>query len=227
MIFGYLLPHRLLGRTVTSTPQPRHGVEGLVLAVLAWQAAGAILPSLHYRVPGPAALFAILLDRYLLPLLPLAVCLALWALPEWRGAGRLWPAWALTAALALVAVAGTRDYLVFQDRVQSLASELDRAGVPDGHLDAGAQWSGEKLYDNRPDMPPSRPDRTWWVNFFAPETDPAYVVSTKPLTGYDVIFSQSYSAWLSPRPGRLLVLRRVGTEIAPQELSSQPALGAR
>lgn len=133
VIFGYFLVHRFLGRTTSSTSPPGRGVEGLVLTVLAWQAAGAILPSLHYRIPGPAAVLAVSLDRYLLPLLPLAVCLGIWALDEWRGSVS-WPAWAMTAALAFVAVAGTRDYLVFQDRVHTLASELDRSGIPNGRL---------------------------------------------------------------------------------------------
>lgn len=226
MIFGYLLAHRFLGRTSTGPVQPRRGVEGLVLAVVTWQAAGAILPSLHYRIPGPAAVYAISLDRYLLPLLPLSVCLALWALGEWRGA-RPWAAWATASALALVAVAGTRDYLVFQHRVHSLASKLERSGIPDRRLDAGAQWTGERLYDNRPDMPPSRPERTWWVNFFAPETDPAYAISTRPLAGYEMVSRESYSAWLSFRPGQLLVLRRLGPAIAVERLGTESSLGER
>jgi len=207
VVFGYLIAHRFLGGPSEERPQRGGGAGGMVLAVVAWQAAGAIPPSLHYRVPGPAAVFALSLDRYLLPLLPLVVCLALWGLGTWRGP-KLWPAWMVTAAFAVVAVVGTRDYLVFQHKVQSLASELDRSGIPNVAIDAGAQRNGEQLYVNRPDIPPPLPGRPWWVNFFAPETDPVYVIATKPQPGYDEVRSEPYSEWLSARPNRLFVLRR-------------------
>ena len=178
-----------------------------MLAVVVWQAVGAIPPSIHYRIPAPAAVLAISLDRYLLPLLPLVVCLALWGLGTWHGA-RLWPAWMVTAVIGVVAVAGTRDYLVFQREVERLASELNRSGIPDALIDGGAQRNGQQLYVNRPDIPPSHPDRPWWVNFFAPDTDPAYVISTKPEPGYEQMRSEPYSEWLSSRRNHLLVLRR-------------------
>lgn len=87
-------------------------------------------------------------------------------------------------------------YIVFQRKVQSVASELDRSGIPALRIDAGAQRNGEQLYVNRPDMPPSRPDRPWWVNFFAPDTDPAYIISTKPVPGYDLAIASWQRALL-------------------------------
>ncbi|MDQ3680289.1 MAG: glycosyltransferase family 39 protein [Actinomycetota bacterium] len=211
VVFGYLLGHRFLGRAGAGRGQPGRGVGGLVLAVAAWQAVGAIPPSLHYRIPFPAGVLALSLDRYLLPLLPLGVCLALWAVAEWHGPA-LWPAWAFAAAFGVVSVVGTRDYLVFQRRVHELADELHRSGIPKTRLDAGAQWTGEKLYDDRPENPPPNSNRTWWVNFFAPDTDPAYVISTEPLPGYDLMRKVPYSVWLSSKPAHLLVLRRTDAE---------------
>ncbi|MDP8975467.1 MAG: hypothetical protein M3N28_03710 [Actinomycetota bacterium] len=207
LVFGILLAHRFLGRPRAEQPQRRDGAGGMVLAVVVWQAVGAIPPSIHYRIPVPAAVEALSLDRYLLPLLPLVVCLALWGLGTWHGA-RLWPAWMVTAVFGVVAVAGTRDYLVFQREVEVLASELNRSGIPDARIDAGAQRNGQQLHVNRPDIPPWQPNRTWWVNFFAPDTDPAYIISTKPEPGYEQVRSEPYSAWLSSSRNHLLVLRR-------------------
>ncbi|MDP9358808.1 MAG: glycosyltransferase family 39 protein, partial [Chloroflexota bacterium] len=49
---------------------------GLVLAIGLWQVVGVLPPSFHYRNRGGS------LDRYLLPLLPFAICLGLWALRD-------------------------------------------------------------------------------------------------------------------------------------------------
>ena len=202
LVLGHLVASRLAGR-----PSEGRGVAGLVIAVAAWQALGVVPPSLHYQNRVPGGVLVVSLDRYLIPLLPLAVCLALWGLPAVRL--RLWPAWALVAILGVAAVAGTRDFLVFQHRVQELGAQLNRQGIPNAKLDAGAQWTGMHLYENRPVFPPSRADRPWWINYFAPANDPIYVVATKPLPGYEALRRVSYSAWLSPGPDHLYVLRRV------------------
>ncbi len=85
---------------------------GLVFAVLVGQAVGVLPPTFHFQNPVPGAILTITLDRYLLPLLPLALALAVWAVAGMRLPS--WPAWAVTAVLAVVSVAGTHDFLVFQ-----------------------------------------------------------------------------------------------------------------
>ena len=202
VVFGYAVALRFFRR-----PSSGGSVAGLVLAVGAWQALGAIPPSLHYRIPLPAFVYVISLDRYLLPLLPLALCLGLWAVAEAR-ARELWPAWAVTALFGVFAVAGTRDYLVFQREVDNLATRAVRSGIPETRLDGGAQWTGSRLYDDRRDIPFPRPGRSWWINFFAPSIDPDHMISTRRIRGWDVVERVSYSSWLSTRPRHLVVLRR-------------------
>ena len=209
VVVGYAVALRFFRRS-----SPSASVAGLVMAVGAWQALGVIPPSLHYRLPLPAAVTAITLDRYLLPLLPLAVCLAVWAVADARLV-RVWPGWAVTTVFGVVAVAGTRDYLVFQREVDALATRLSRSGVPERTIDGGAQWTGSRLYDNRRSMPLPRAGRSWWINFFAPDVEPEYMVSTRRLQGWETLDRTSYSSWLSPHPRGLLVLRRTDVPVPP------------
>src|SRR5262249_15160276 len=95
----------ILCRSVGSAASPYRAKAGLVLPIALWQVAGVIPPSFHYINRGYS------LDRYLLPLLPLGICLTLWAVRDLR----LWQpvAWVIVAAFAAYSVAGTRDYLVY------------------------------------------------------------------------------------------------------------------
>ena len=102
---------------------------GLVFAVLVGQAVGVLPPTFHFQNPVPGAILTITLDRYLLPLLPLALALAVWAVAGLRLP--TWPAWAVTAVIGVMAVAGTHDFLVFQAATYDLAEATARAGVDD------------------------------------------------------------------------------------------------
>jgi len=156
------------------------------------------------------------LDRYLLPLVPLAIALALWGL---RGARISLPLGTTVAvAVAIVAVAGTRDYLVFMREVWAVGDEAVAAGVPLDRLDAGSAWDGYYLYEyGRDNHIRSRTPKggPWWVYFYAPATDSAYVVSTKPRPRYFVTEKRSYSSWLLHEPQDIFLLRRWGTTWPP------------
>jgi len=179
---------------------------GLVSAVLVGQAGGVLPPTFHFQNPVPGAILTITLDRYLLPLLPLALALVVWALAGMRLPA--WPAWAVTAVLAAVSVAGTHDFLVFQRSTWDLATATNRAGVDAHHLDGGAQWDGVHLYQDGVEVPDPLPDRPWWVNLFAWTDDSTYVVSTVPLPGYVEVRRVPYDTWLPPADQALLLLRR-------------------
>ncbi len=191
-----------LCRHVGRRAAPRRAGAGLVLAILLWQAVGVLPPSYHYLNRGGS------LDRYLLPLLPLSLCLLLWALRDIRLVLPL--GWLAVAAFALVAIAGTRDYLVYMGAVWTMARDATTAGVPLDRLDAGSGWDGYHLYefsrDNR--IKPRTRGGPWWVSFYAPATDSTYVVSAKPLPGYVVALERDYSSWLETEPTRLHLLRR-------------------
>jgi hypothetical protein len=177
---------------------------GLVLSVGLGQVVGVMPPSYHYIGWAAGSL-----DRYLLPLVPLAIALALWGMGSVRIALPL--GWLVAAALALFAIAGTRDYLVFMRAVWDLGEEAVAKGVPLDRLDAGSSWDGYHLYEYglenrvRSRTPKGGP---WWVYFYAPATDSAYVVASKPLPRHHVVVTRPYSSWLQREPTHLYLLRR-------------------
>jgi 4-amino-4-deoxy-L-arabinose transferase-like glycosyltransferase len=203
-LIAALLLALVAARAVGAPASLERSRAGLVLAIGLWQTAGILPPSYHYIGWAAGSL-----DRYLLPLVPLTIALALWAL---RGVRVVLPlGWIIVAALALFSIAGTRDYLVFMREVWAMAEEATAAGVPLDRLDAGSGWDGYHLYEYglehgiRSRTPKGGP---WWVYFYAPATDSAYVVAGKPLTGYDVIRERSYSSWLQREPTKLYLLHR-------------------
>jgi hypothetical protein len=191
--------------------------RGAVLCIGLWQVLGVMVPSYHYIGWAAGSL-----DRYLLPLVPLTIALTLWAL---HGVRMILPlAWIVVAALALFSVAGTRDYLVFMRAVWDMGEEATAAGVPLDRLDAGSSWDGYHLYEYglehriRSRTPKGGP---WWVYFYAPATDSAYVVAGKPLPGYHVIREQPYSSWLQREPTNLYLLNRAGIPWPPLPASTK------
>jgi hypothetical protein len=193
---------RRLARGGESTPDRTAAV--IVLMVLIGQAAGVIPPSFHFRN------WIISVDRYLLPLLPLAVCLAVWAvarLPWSRTA-----AWLVVAGLALISIAGTRDLLVFQHETWRLADWAHGRGVPRQEIDGGAAWGGFYLYEYslEQNLDQQTPGGPWWTDLFAPATTSDYIVSSSPVEGYDIIFERRISSWLAGQDPHLFLLRRSG-----------------
>jgi 4-amino-4-deoxy-L-arabinose transferase-like glycosyltransferase len=192
------------------------GAAWVVLSVLAWQAIGVLGPSMILRDT------VLSFDRYFLPLLPLAICLALWALRDVKLNVPI--AVLVTAGLAVFSVAGTRDFLTYQSTTWQVARDAHKAGVPYDRLDAGAAWDGDQLYEhperNRPTLeaprdvnaafvPLSAHDADpGWIVFYAPGIREHYVVSAEPLQGYAVVRRVEYSSWLQDDPTYIYLLRR-------------------
>ncbi|HVL05292.1 MAG TPA: glycosyltransferase family 39 protein [Acidimicrobiales bacterium] len=206
----------LIGRKAAGSSAPGRAGAGLLATILAAQVAGAVPPSLHFQNPVPAGILTTTLDRYLLPMLPLVLCLAVWAVAGMRVPS--WPAWVATAVFAVVAVGGTRDFLVFQRATWEVATAANAAGIGNHRLEAGAQWGGEHLYQGWVDRPPSRPDRPWWVNLFAWTTDSSFVVATHPLPGHVEVERTTYDMWLGPAENPLYLLRREDVPAVTAEL---------
>jgi hypothetical protein len=224
-LMASLLLALLAARAVGAPPSRERARAGLVLSIGLGQVLGVMPPSYHYIGWAAGSL-----DRYLLPLVPLTIALALWALRGVRIALPL--GWIVVAALALFSVAGTRDYLVFMREVWAMGEEATAAGVPLDRLDAGSAWDGYYLYEYglehrvRSRTPKGGP---WWVYFYAPATDSAYVVASKPLPGYHVIKQRPYSSWLQREPTNLYLLNRTGVPWPPRpasrEIMTRPAPG--
>jgi hypothetical protein len=205
-----------LGAQLHGLRRRENAAATLVLCVLGWQAIGVLVPSVVLRDT------TISYDRYFLPLLPLAVCVALWAL---RPVGINLPiAVGVTGVLAVTSVAATHDFLEYQSAAWRMARAARAAGVPVDRLDGGAAWDGRYLYERslreriKPvfptDLPPG-PLRLsehdvdpWWLNYYAPaaaEND--YIVSAEPLAGFTVVRSIEYPSWLGRARTYMYLLR--------------------
>jgi 4-amino-4-deoxy-L-arabinose transferase-like glycosyltransferase len=180
----------------------------VVLMTLGVQAIGALIVSTHFRhwiiqgVPAPS------LDRYVLPLLPLALVAAVWAVRNVEV--HLPLAWYVTTVLAVFAVAGTRDNLVFHQANWDLAQETVDSGIPLTKLDGGAAWTGyhvgERSYEEL-GIPPAYPG-AWWLGLYGGVIDPEYVIAATELAGYTTVREYRYDLWLDRRPTALYLLHR-------------------
>lgn len=216
-IFGAVLIGLVLLRKVHGSQQilrprrpaagsPENHAAGLVAIMALWQFLGMLPPSYHYLNRG------ISLDRYMLPLIPLAIALVLWAI---RDVSLVQPvAWVGITLFAVVSTAGTRDYLVFMDTIWDLGHYANLRGVANTKLDAGSGWDGYHLYTQMLDegilKAKSPPGSPWWIYFYAKPTDSTYIISTNPRghEGYTVVERRTYDQWLEDDPVAVYLLRQ-------------------
>ncbi len=199
-VFGLLL--------LRPPPRAWRGPAGLVLALLAWQLLGVVPPSGQKVIGGTRI---ITFDRYLLVLLPFALCLGLWALQGVRFPQLL--AWATTITFGVFSVVGTRDLIVWQKATWALAHEANCIGVPNDRFDGGHAWTGYYLSDlSYPKQPPrTPPGHPWWMEQLGPASDSLFLLSTVPLPWHTVIRQVEYSQWLQTEPTYIYLLRREDT----------------
>lgn len=212
ILIGLLVLRRVrVGKQVFHPRQPAVGTPqnhgaGLIAMVAIWQFIGMLPPSYHYLNRG------ISLDRYMLPLIPLAIALVFWAVRDLPLAQPV--TWLGIALFAVVSTAGTRDYLVFMDAVWGMGHFANERNVENTKLDAGSGWDGYHLYtymlDEGITKAKSPPGSPWWIYFYAKPTDSTYVVSTnpRPHRGYVMVAHREYDQWLADEPGDIYLLRR-------------------
>lgn len=191
-----------MARSMARQPGRDRAVVGMLVALLAWQVVGAVPPSLLFRN------WIISLDRYILPIMPFAILLVLWAVNPIR----IWlaVAWSLVAFVTVFSIAGTRDALVFQENVWSLARQLNQQGVANTSLDAGYAWDAYHLWEFgvANGIPQKQFTGAWWTDVYAPATDSTYIISGSPIEGYTILSQHAYSSWLKRGPVYLYVLQR-------------------
>ena len=193
-----------------------HRAASVVLGSLVVNFLGALIVSAHFRywkfenLPAPS------LDRYLLPLLPLALAAMLWALRDVRFSLQL--GWMMAIFIALFSIVGTRDNLAFHEANWELAREANAAGIPNLYLDAGAAWDGYYLGEESLATVGYHPRSgvLWWFSIYAPIIDARYAIASDRVPRYQqVILEKHYDLWLDHRPARLLLLRRDDVEGPP------------
>ena len=176
----------LFDRTAT-----RRAEASLMVVILAVTAIGAILPSVAFAS-------VISLDRYILPMFPFGIVLAVWSCRGLR-------VWRVGLVLGLVFIVGysvvaTRDNLEFHSAIWKLDRYANSIGVPNTELDGGAGWTryylaGEgkqvKLFPGAAAL--------WWVTADN-RTTAQYVVAGQPIPGYEIIRQLPYSQWLQTGP---------------------------
>jgi hypothetical protein len=156
---------------------------------------------------GALAFHFVPLDRYWLPILPLALALTVPGLTA-----RSWSVVATgicVVVMGLISVVGTRDALVVGQASVELANELTPVPIATNELDGGASWMALTF-----GVPPIDADSfnlegvPFWVAFFNPGLQPHYALALEPLKGYEVLETREYSSWLHLEPTYLYVLHR-------------------
>jgi len=147
-------------------------------------------------------------DRYYLPIVPVAVALALiGAEPSGAGGGRavvvredgaqelrLMPALLLIVALAVLDVTGARDMLAYARAVDAAVDRLHAAGVPYHRMDAGYVESGWHLHAHPENLPAGAvPERDVPHVTSAPRLP--FVIANTPLGGYRVREAITVPSW--------------------------------
>jgi 4-amino-4-deoxy-L-arabinose transferase-like glycosyltransferase len=188
----------------------RRSGAGLVATMGVVQAGACILPSFLFFQDD----LGLSLDRYVLPLLPFALVLGAWALREVPARSVL-VALLVTAVIGSYSVVATRDYLVFQQAVWSLAERTIADGADLTQLDGGYPWVGYHLHERsleagvEAQTPGGGP---FWTRVISPLVDSTLVIATAPFDGYGSVIEQvHYSAWLDRRPTSFVLLQRDGT----------------
>ncbi len=150
-------------------------------------------------------------DRYLLPLLPLAIAAVVAVSPGLR------PRPAALVGLAMMSaysVAGTHDYLAWNRARWELLGQLEARGVSAREIDGGVEYNASRLAAELRTAPtdaearrgqPAAAKSWWWV------VDDRWIIAFSPLDGYRVADSRPYPRWLPPTAeGRVLLLEREG-----------------
>ena len=139
-------------------------------------------------------------DRYLLPLIGIAVIAAIAA-----GAGSSPPRWtAVAAALLLginaaIGILGTKDYIAWNAARWAALHDLESRGIRPADIDGGYEYNGMTSYD------PARPLGSvgWWSR-----ADAKYRVSFAQDAGWATVASYPYRTLLPPSQRQLFVLRK-------------------
>ena len=148
------------------------------------------------------------LDRYLIPLIPLATVILLYPLANSSTDSlmRLLPGIGVLLLMAAFSILGTRDYMVRNRARWDLLNSLVERGVTADRIDGGFEFNGWNNYAD------PRADRTRWTRRWV--IDDEFVVSpAASLPGYRLEDTRTYRRTLWPGMERVRLFRRVSCGI--------------
>ncbi|HYC56557.1 MAG TPA: glycosyltransferase family 39 protein [Candidatus Binatia bacterium] len=168
-------------------------------AIFIWLAAmllwlGSLIQSAYY------------FDRYLVPIVPLAIAAAALTGHSLRPRA---VTWTMTGALALFSVSGTHDWMEWNRARWSLLHRLEERGATAEQIDGGFEYNAERLaarLGTAPSDAQARPGQAasvkswWWV------VDDRWIIAFGPLDGYRAVDERSFTRWLPPGTGRVFTL---------------------
>ncbi|MGH9341351.1 MAG: hypothetical protein ACRD1R_17585, partial [Acidobacteriota bacterium] len=193
--------HRLLRSTQLVVPQRVVAVT----SILVFQIFGALPASFLFREVTT-------FDRYLLPLLPLSLCLASWAFS--RPEGHRLATWSLAVLIAVFSVTATGDWLRLEAATWDLAQCANQHGIANDRLIVGAGWDGYHLWEaSRRGIGPDPPEQApGWVVLWGLRTDGRYRISGVPLEGFRIIGEVRVRPVLLGETVPLYLLRQEGAD---------------
>jgi hypothetical protein len=147
-------------------------------------------------------------DRYLLPLIPPLMVLAIRAfgVPD-LSAGSYRTGWMVLAGGMLMiglvySAAGTHDHIAWQRARWEAADRLAATGITPAQIDGGWEYNG---WLNHPSGEPLHPGVSYWY-----VTDDLYMITNGPVPGYEEAMRVPVDRWIPFGPSAVHVLRRVG-----------------
>lgn len=143
-------------------------------------------------------------DRYLIPAVPFLMLGILSLLPAADVPYRRvfhYAGCALLLAFATYSICGTRDYLTWnRARWQALDDLTQVERVDSRRIDGGFEFNGWNFFDPNYARDPNR--SWWWVE------DDTYQIGFQSVAGYSKTKEYTYSHWLPPYTGKILVLKK-------------------
>jgi hypothetical protein len=166
----------------------------------------ALLCAAIYLAP---LLLTTFFDRYLIvaiPFLAAAVAATCPPSPKWNPKIFV-PSAAVLVALMLYAVCGTHDYLGWNAaRWTAINDAMANEHVKPEEMDGGFEFNA--LYFFNPDVDLLQTKKSWWW-----VQNDTYMISFGPVPGYRAMKEYSYTRWLPPGRGTVLVSKKSETAL--------------
>lgn len=176
----------------------------------------------------PRGIWAMVIDRYLLPLIVIALVFLLRFYQERVSSKLPWTSWVVLFIFGAFTVLGTHDWIASHRARLQAVQELGRAGIPPSKIEAGYEFDGTTQIDLRGVVIDPRVHYPAWVDTrtyppagVSPQCKPLFnphtpAVHPELFLAYEQVpclepsrfGSVSYRGWLPPFHREILILQR-------------------